>query len=455
MSMTVVHAGIYPHPPIVIPEVGGSEAVRVDATARAMEELARRVKESGAETIILITPHGPVFRDAVAMLADPVLAGSLSRFGAPDVAFSFHNDRHLLEAIGLEADREGIRTAALDERGAAAYGVQSGLDHGALVPLYFLHKSGIRLPLVHITFGFLPPRQLYALGQAIQKAAVRLKRRVALVASADLSHRLTGDAPGGYHPAGEEFDHKVITLLEKFDVEGIQSINERLLEDAGECGYRSILICLGILDQQAVVPEILSYEAPFGVGYLVADLTPGVARQEKGVAAAKEESEHVSLARRTLESFVRSKEIISPPAGSPLLAEKAGVFVSLKLEGRLRGCIGTIEPSQHTLADEIIENAVSAGFYDPRFPPVSADELDRLTYSVDVLSPAEEVDSLTELDPKHYGVIVQSGARKGLLLPDLEGVDTVEQQLQIALQKAGIAPHENYRIFRFLVTRYH
>jgi MEMO1 family protein len=205
----------------------------------------------------------------------------------------------------------------------------------------------------------------------------------------------------------------------------------------------------------SVQPEILSYEAPFGVGYLVADLTPGAARMVKDAAVAREENEYVSLARQTLETFVRTQEIIEPPVGSPLLNQRAGAFVSLKIDGQLRGCIGTIQATQASLAAEIIENAISAGYYDPRFPPVSREELDRLTYSVDVLSMPEAVSGPEELDPKQYGVIVESGSRRGLLLPDLEGVDTVEAQLAIALQKAGIAPHEKYRIFRFLVTRYH
>lgn len=450
---TVVHAGIYPHPPIVLPEVGGREAEKVRATANAMEELARRAKAGSADTLVLITPHGPVFRDAVALLAEQVLEGSLARFGAPELQFTCQNDKHLLDAIEIEADKAGIRAVALGGRSAAAYGVQAVLDHGALVPLYFLHKHGVRLPLVHITFGHLPPRQLFAFGQAVQRALVRLKRRAAIVASADLSHRLTENAPGGFSPAGEEFDKKLVQLLERADTATILSISGRLLEDAGECGYRSIVVALGILDGQNVQPEILSYEAPFGVGYLVADLTPGIARKTKDMAEAGE-SEYVQLARQTLETFVLNKEIIQPPEGSPLRKEQAGVFVSLKIQGELRGCIGTVEPVQANVAEEIIENAISAGFYDPRFRPVTADELPHLEYSVDVLSQPEDVAGLDELDPKKYGVIVQSGKRKGLLLPDLSGVDTVEHQVAIAMQKAGISPNEDVRIQRFLVTRY-
>lgn len=164
----------------------------------------------------------------------------------------------------------------------------------------------------------------------------------------------------------------------------------------------------------------------------------------------------VELAREAIERYVRKGERMPVPQElSPLLASRAGAFVSLHMNGELRGCIGTIEPTQDTLAAEVIQNAISAATQDPRFPPVTERELPLLDISVDVLEPAEEVTSLADLDPKVYGVIVQRGSRRGLLLPDLEGVDTPEQQVSIALRKAWIGPHEPYRLLRFRVTRYH
>ncbi|NLP38066.1 MAG: AmmeMemoRadiSam system protein A, partial [Firmicutes bacterium] len=367
--------------------------------------------------------------------------------------YSYRTDKQLLQAIELEADRKNIRLAHLDKRNAGAYGISLDLDHGALVPLHFLQKKGVVLPLLHFTFGLLPPQELFAFGQAVRTALKRQKRRVALICSADLSHRLTPDAPYGYTPAGKEFDDKLVALIEKYDVDALLKLDPSLREEAAECGYRSIIIGLGILDGDRVQPEILSYEGPFGVGYLVADLTPnfsGKTKKEK----AKPGSEQARLAKLALESFVRNKEFIEPPQDSSLLNVKAGAFVTLYKSGHLRGCIGTIEPVQESLAAEIIENAISAGMYDPRFPPVAPDELADLTYSVDVLSPAEEVSDLDLLDPRRYGVIVESNGRRGLLLPDLEGINTVEQQIMVALQKAGIEPGEPYRLFRFQVERF-
>jgi len=174
------------------------------------------------------------------------------------------------------------------------------------------------------------------------------------------------------------------------------------------------------------------------------------------MSESKVEHPLVQLARRAIQAYVVKGVKIEPPEDPiPLMQQRAGAFVSLHKGSALRGCIGTIEPTQSTLAYEVIENAISAANRDPRFAPVMPDELDELDISVDVLEPAERISSLNELDPKQYGVIVERGRRRGLLLPDLEGIDTPEQQVSIALRKAWIDADEPYTMYRFRVTRYH
>ena len=170
----------------------------------------------------------------------------------------------------------------------------------------------------------------------------------------------------------------------------------------------------------------------------------------------KEESVYVKLARETIENYVKHGKIITPPLNLPkeMINQKAGVFVSIKKFCNLRGCIGTFIPTQENIAQEIIKNAISAAVDDPRFSLVTISELGDLTISVDVLSPPEEISDISELDPKKYGVIVSSGYKKGLLLPDLEGVDTAEYQIDIAKRKAGIYPDEKVKLYRFGVKRY-
>jgi len=170
----------------------------------------------------------------------------------------------------------------------------------------------------------------------------------------------------------------------------------------------------------------------------------------------KTEHPLVQLARRTIEQYVRERRTVEATGILGELGNKrAGAFVSLHRHGQLRGCIGTIENVHGDLEHEVIQNAISAATRDPRFPPVRADELDDLEISVDVLGAPEPVEGLDDLDPHVYGVIVERGTRRGLLLPDLEGVDTPEQQVDIALRKAWIEPRESYRLYRFRVDRYH
>jgi AmmeMemoRadiSam system protein A len=167
------------------------------------------------------------------------------------------------------------------------------------------------------------------------------------------------------------------------------------------------------------------------------------------------ESPLVQLARRTIEAYLKTGKIIEPPAElTPEMKEKAGVFVSLHRRHALRGCIGTFAPTTQNVASEIIRNAIESSTRDPRFPPMTADELADLEINVDVLSAPEPVQSIRELDAKKYGVIVKAGGRRGLLLPDLEGVDTPEEQINICRQKGGISASEPVELFRFAVRRY-
>lgn len=162
----------------------------------------------------------------------------------------------------------------------------------------------------------------------------------------------------------------------------------------------------------------------------------------------------VRLAKETVESYIGQKKVPKPRNLTPEMKERAGVFVSIKKSGELRGCIGTFEPARSNVAEEIVNNAISSATQDPRFPPVNSAELPDLSYSVDVLTQPEPVQDKSQLDPRKYGVIVQSGGKKGLLLPDLEGVDTVDRQIDICRLKAGISPGEPVILYRFEVKRY-
>ena len=436
----LVFSGIAPHPPIMVPEVGRESIANVVDSIAAMAELTKRVIDSGAETVILISPHAPLEVDSFVAYEGPEVTADFSNFSAPEIVFTAPVDEELLNAIRKAARSQNYEVTALRER---------DLDHGTAVPLYFLQRNGFRGRVVSLGYSFLSNDDHLRFGSCIRNAVEEVGRRVAFIASGDLSHRLKPRAPAGYNPEAHVFDDQVVEALRSNVPQRIVEIDYSLRKLAGECGYRSMLVAIGASSNLPLSCEVLSYEAPFGVGYLVAQLTSQVKRS--GDMALPE------LARSAVETFIRSGSILTPPESTTgLLTSPAPCFVCLKtLEGELRGCIGTIEPARATLAEEIVANAISAAINDPRFAPVKTAELSNLRYSVDVLFPAEPAE-MKDLDPAVFGVIVEdeSGSRRGLLLPDIQGIDNAEQQVEIAARKAGIARDDRIRLWRFKVERF-
>ncbi len=439
----ILGAYLLPHPPIIVEEVGQGGEKQAQKTVDGAKELAKEIKDKEPSTIIIITPHGPLFRDAISISIEDKLKGSFINFGRGDVNFEFKNNLQLVEKILFETGKEDIVLAPIDKEFAEDYRVDLDIDHGALVPLYFVNNEYTDYKLVHITYSFSPPKKLYEFGKTLQKVVLESEEEVVFIASGDLSHKLSKDGPYAYSPAGEKFDKEIVNLFKKGDFQSITSFDLELAEKAGECGLRSLMIMAGFLDNRIVKTKVLSYEGPFGVGYCTGKVHIG-------------KNKYVSLAERSLEYYIKEGQIMDIPEDidKELLETKSGAFVTLKKGGKLRGCIGTIKPVEESVASEIIRNAVSAGTADPRFPSVTEEELNDLVYSVDVLGPTEKIVSPLELDVEKYGVIVSSGYRHGLLLPNLEGVDTIEEQIGIALAKAGIGEDEDYILERFEVIRH-
>lgn len=419
--MSLVYSMFVPHPPILIPEIGQGEEHKCQATLDAYTEIARRLMLAEIETIILISPHAPLTKDGITLLIDDPVQGNFAQFGAPQLNFSWPNDPLLL--------------TKLQEDLLDVIPIQESLDHGALVPLYFLQKGGwhgkvvlLGMPLAH------PEEYGFHMGQILDN----LPGRYALVASGDLSHRLREDGPYGYDPAGPEFDQAIVNILQR-DTSKLTNLSADLVHRAGECGYRSLLLALAAKEGS---PEVLSYEGPFGVGYLVAELYHS--------------SPLPQWARRCLSAYLQHEAPDAQPLpSSPEFTIRRGCFVTLKQNGQLRGCIGTTEPWQANLALEIQHNALAAATQDPRFTPVEAAELESISITVDVLGELEKIPGPEELDPWRYGVVVRHRGRTGLLLPHLEGVDTVTDQIRIAKQKAGISPQEPMELWRFEVERHY
>lgn len=449
----LVFACFVPHPPLIIPAVGRGRLESVRSTISALQKLSQKIAKMCPERLVVITPHGPLFRDRPVLLNKERLEGDFAQFGAFQEKVSLEIDRSLSRLIAEEAGNQGINVLTVDLRRARQYGVSLTLDHGAGVPLYYLAREGVKVPGVCLTPGFLSYRKLFNFGKALRSAIEKGEKRTVVITSGDLSHRLIEGAPAGYNPHGKIFDEQLVELLQECRIKDILNMDPELIESAAECGFRPLLITLGAMDSSEMDSDILSYEGPFGVGYLVAAFTP----REKEEMGSDAESFYVRLARKALELYVQTGERLELRDCLPQeMKQRAGVFVSLKKDGRLRGCIGTFAPACVNLAEEIIESAISAGTKDPRFPPLTPAELAQVCYTVDIISTPERIMSEEELDPKLYGVLIRSGERRALLLPDIEGVDTVERQMEIVREKAGIvSDSEPVELHRFTVNRYH
>lgn len=393
------------------------------------------------------------------------------------------------------------------EEHAAAAGNFAGNGSSSGSSSKFRSEELVAVPpfrILRIGLSGLPLSMHYKLGQMVERAAEKLARRIVWIASGDLSHKLKSDGPYGFSPDGPVYDTRIMNTMGNAAFEDLFDFDEAFLESAAECGHRSFVEMAGALDGLAVKPKMLSHEGPFGVGYGVCTFSVSGHDdsrrclenwEEKKKNALnekrKKEDPYVQLARASVEAYVRCREELTPEEAenrlyrssqtmhdtaavtekvsanerglsgkeklpSEMYENRAGAFVSIHENGQLRGCIGTISAVQENIAEEIIENAISASTRDPRFKPIRTDELPFLEITVDILGPAERISSPAELDVKRYGVIVTKGMKRGLLLPNLDGVDSIPRQIAIAKQKAGIDTDDNdIELQRFEVVRHY
>lgn len=454
-----------PHPPVLIHEVGKGREVAAARTIASCARVAKRVAELEPDTIVVISPHAPLFSDWLFVYDRQVLEGSFGGFGAPGVTLSFDQDSAFVSSFISRLKSAGIPGGYPDRMTLDRLEGSGELDHGVLVPLHFIVEEYRAFNLVCLSSSAFDIPGVLKIGRLLRLVAEETGRRVCVIASGDMSHRVNADSPYGMTREGAVFDGEIATAIAGNSVQDILKIDPIVRERAAECGYTSMVMLMGALALDTNAPgwkaTLYSEEAPFGIGYCVAGFEPGIAVKGGNSSAiamtagdgTSGVSWPVELATETIARYVISGKRFSsrgiPGHGMP----RAGCFVSLKKNGELRGCIGTIAPTRETLEEEIISNAISACSSDYRFNPVQEDELPFLTVSVDILGASERA-TKADLDPARYGVIVTNGASRGLLLPDLEGVDTVDEQLSIACRKGGIDPARDYSIERFTVTRY-
>ncbi len=462
--MAILAAYMVPHPPMIVPAVGRGSERQIAKTTAAYEQVAEEIAQLHPDTIIITSPHSVMYADYFHISPGKGAGGDFGRFRASQVRFEETYDTELVSEIAQLARGQGFPAGVMGER-------DKSLDHGTMVPLYFIRRRYSGGKIVRIGLSGLPLTEHYRLGEMIRQAVENLGRRAVFIASGDLSHKLQDYGPYGFAEEGPKYDERIMDVCSRAAFGELFDFDETFCDRAAECGHRSFVIMAGAFDGLGVKATQLSHEDVTGVGYGICTFYPEGPDEdrhflqkylekaaEKLRAARNAEDPYVQLARASVEHYILNHRKMELPGDLPaeLTGRRAGAFVSIHEHGKLRGCIGTISPVRDCLAREIVDNAVSACSRDPRFDPIRAEELKWLEISVDVLGEPEPISSPSALDVKRYGVIVSKGRKRGLLLPDLDGVDTVEQQISIAKSKAGIAEWDkNVELERFEVVRHH
>ena len=447
--MPILASFMVPHPPLIIPEIGRGGEAQISLTSDSYHKIAKEIAFLEPDTIIITSPHAPYYSDSFFLSDGDSIDGNFSNYRADSV--SFHetinsNFIDILEHICIENDFPIIREA------------MKSLDHGTMVPLYFIRKYYSKGKIVVIGCSQLAMIQHYQLGKFIQDTITQTKERVVLVASGDLSHKLQEYGPYGFVPEGPIYDERIMKDASSAQFGHFLSYDPHFLDVVAQCGHPSFTIMAGALDGIGVLPTFYSHQDVTGVGYGICSFYPtGRDIDRKFGREYIRNMSHdpfVLLARKAIFEYVQNGKTISPIKEKSMINQRAGVFVSIHKFGKLRGCIGTILPTTDSIYREIIQNAISAATRDPRFSPITEDELEFLEISVDVLSTPEIVHNYFELDPKRYGVIVSSGMKRGLLLPDLDGIDDIPTQIEIAMRKGNITIDEEITIQKFEVVRH-
>lgn len=456
--MSIVSAIMVPHPPLIIPTIGNGKERKTKKTIESYKNACKLISDSNPELIIIISPHVTMYTDYFHILRPDENKGDFSGFGDCSTKYVLKYDNEFIEELTKEFNKCGY------------LGESSTLDHGTMIPLYFLNEYVKGIKYVVIGVSCLPLIEHYKLGMKIKNVSEKLNKRVSIIASGDLSHKLLETGPYGFNKYGPIYDKEIMKIMSNSNFNKLLTIDNKTLEESANCGHPSFTIMAGALDSINIDSKKLSYEGTFGVGYGICTFIPTTKNNDRNfydkylleektrlLKVRDNESNIVSLARKTVEYYINTgnKLLIPNNINKELINNKKAVFVTLHEYGKLRGCIGTIMPCHESLAQEVIENAIKSCSIDNRFEPVSQNELEYLEYSVDTLSDIESIESRDELDVKKYGVIVNSGYKRGLLLPNIDGIDTIEDQIKIAMKKGNISNNETITLERFEVKRFH
>jgi MEMO1 family protein len=433
----VAGAWLMPHAPVLVPAVGGTRAAAAAPVIAAMRRAAAAFVAAAPDLAALVSPHAPCPPGRLGLAAGPHLRGTFARFGRPATGIDLPGPGHapwLVDWVArLAAGGLPVATLPCDD-----------LDHGAVVPLWFLAEAGWCGPTLVLS---LPPPEndnLVQTGRSLAAALAAAGLCAGMVASGDMSHALQPGAPCGFHPLAAAWDRTFIERLAARDAAGWLALeSDPLRRTAAEDAWDSVRLVMAACGDDFSQVACPAYAAPFGVGYAVARLAGPSAADLPALARA-------SVAAALAPAGQHPAAPDWPPEPDP-----RPVFVTLRdAAGELRGCVGTLAARHRSTRAETWATARLAAFEDSRFPPLRAAELAATRFEVSVLEapePAREPD----LDPLIFGVVVHAAdGRRGVLLPDLPGVDSAAAQIAIARRKAAIGPGEPVTLERFRVAKF-
>ena len=346
--MAILAAFMVPHPPMIVPAVGRGSEKQIQKTIDAYEQVADEIAALAPETIIITSPHTVMYADYFHISPGRGAKGDFGRFRAAQVCFDEEYDRELVNELADIARGQGFPAGVMGER-------DKRLDHGTMVPLYFIRRKYTGAKIVRIGLSGLPLSEHYRLGQMIREAVDRLGRKAVFVASGDLSHKLQDYGPYGFAEEGPQYDARIMDVCGRAAFGELFDFDETFCDRAAECGHRSFVIMAGAFDGLAVKATQLSHEDVTGVGYGICTFYPGendesrhFLKQYLGGAAKRlaekraKEDPYVQLARKSVEYYILHHRKMEMPEDLPeeLLTKRAGAFVSIHEHGKLRGCIG-------------------------------------------------------------------------------------------------------------------
>jgi AmmeMemoRadiSam system protein A len=433
------------HAAVVVPDVARHRARQCSDTTRAMGDVAARLCAHAPDVLVVISPHAARHATRWGICTETPLQGDFGKFGATQIGITLPGAPDAAARLAPLARELKLTTREL----------AGTLDHGALVPLHFVHKAGWNGPTLVLAPPLSGARTEERMGQAIARAAEEAGERWAILASGDMSERLIPGAPGGYHPLAKEFDRTFKARIDAGDLRGACAIDSDLRELAGEDVVVPCRVASAAVGYRSQGHHTYAYQRPFGVGYIEAVLYEEAAPSER--ASGGPDVRPWPLMLRIARDAIAAK-ISHNAFRAPVMPKQwntvQGVFVTLRdRKGDLRGSIGHVEPMFGTLAEEIAACAAAAATQDTRFARVAPKELNSLRIEVSLLSKPEPVADIGTLDPKRYGVVVSSGRARGVLLPNTPGADTVEEQLRLAAAKGHLPVSRSWVIARFEVLR--